>query len=213
MQPTERTRVRRGEKRAVYDRDQIHQILDANLVCHVGFVTNGEPCVIPTAFLRQDDAIYLHGNRQNRMLNALLDGQAACISVLQLDGLVLARSGFHTSVNYRSVVVYGKASVVEDKVPVLNAFVDKLAPGRAADIRAHTPQELNATLVLRVPIEEASAKLRTGPPIDDEADYALDVWSGVLELATGVHAVPCPRLPEGVTMPAYVTAAPLWGRH
>lgn len=198
-----RTRIRRGARNAVYDRAVINRMLDANLVCHVGFTEVGEARIIPTAYLRLGDAIYLHGNRQNRMMNALASGQPACISVLQLDGLVLARSGFHHSVNYQSVVLFGTAAIEEDKVRILDAFVDKLAMGRSAQVRPYTEQELNATLVLRIPIDEASAKVRIGDPVDDEADYALDIWAGVLPL----HHVygelqACARLPRTVTAPA-----------
>jgi len=214
MQLKERARVKRGVRRAVYERDRIYQILDDNLVCHVGFVDAGEARVIPTAFLRQEDTVILHGNRQNGMMNALLDGQTACISVLQLDGIVLARSGFHSSVNYRSVVLFGKAEPVgdDDKRPLLNAFLDKLAVGRAADIRPHSAQELDATLVVRIPIDEASAKVRSGPPVDDEADYDLDIWSGVLALRTSSEIQPCPRLANEAKTPAYLATPRLWPR-
>lgn len=208
MTISDRIRVRRGSKRAIYDQAEIYRILDENLLCHVGFVDGGEARIIPTAYIRRDDAIYLHGNRQNRMLLALTDGQTACVSVTRLDGLVLARSGFHHSVNYQSVVLFGKAEAVdrtEDAIPVLDAFVDKLAPGRSAEMRPHTSKELNATLVLRIPIAEASAKVRRGPPIDDEADYALDVWAGVVPLVTTTGAFePCPRLATDTPLPDHL---------
>lgn len=204
MASTERTRIRRGANRGVSDTQTIYRILDDCLVCHVGFTVAGEARVIPTAFLRVGDAIYLHGNRRNQMLNALLDGQTACISVMQLDGLVLARSGMHSSVNYRSVVVYGRATAVENKLPYLNGFIDKLASGRAAEVRPHTPQELNATLVLRVAIDESSAKIRSGPPVDDDADYALNIWAGVLPLQIRQgEPEACPKLAAGIALPAY----------
>ncbi len=203
----QRSQVKRGAKRAVYDRETINDILDNNLLCHVAFTVKGEPRIIPTAFLRVEDHIYLHGNRKNQMMNALLDGQIASIAVTELNGLVLARSGFHHSVNYRSVVVFGKASLVEDDVAYLDAFVNKMAPNRMDDVRPHTQKELNATLVIRVPIEEASAKVRTGPPIDDEEDYTLDIWAGVLPLVTTFGPIEnCPRLKAGVSVPDSVRA-------
>jgi len=205
MAVSNRVRVRRGANSAVYERAQIDEILDANLVCHVGFTVNGEARIIPTAYVRIDDAIYLHGNRRNQMMNALLDGQTACISVLQLDGLVLARSGFHHSVNYRSVVLFGTVTEVGDKIPYLDAFIDKLVPGRSADLRVPTDQELNATLLLKLSIQEASAKVRTGPPLDDEKDIMLDTWAGVLPLTTRRGPPePCPLLPPGAALPAYL---------
>lgn len=205
MPPSPRTRVKRGAKRASYDEAVIHRILDDSLICHVGFTIAGEARVIPTAFLRIDNAIYLHGNRRNQMLNALLDGQLACISVMLLDGLVLARSGMHTSANYRSVVLFGRATEAEDKLACLNAFIDRLAPGRSTDVRAPSKQELAATLVVRIEIEEASAKLRSGPPVDDDADYNLDVWAGVLPVVSGLGAPePCPRLSADVQLPDYI---------
>ena len=201
------TRVRRGANRAVYERETINDILDANLLCHVGFITGGQSRVIPTAYLRVGNSIYLHGNRRNAMLSALLDGQTACLSVTELNGLVLARSGMHSSANYRSVVLFAKAAPVIDKQPILDKFVDRLAPGRSKDIRPPTSNELNATLVVALPIDEASAKVRTGPPIDDEIDYDLPVWAGVLPVKTIIEAPqPCPRLPAGVALPGYITA-------
>ena len=208
MSPSPRTRVKRGAKRASYDEAVIHQILDDCLICHVGFTVAGEARVIPTAFLRIGNAIYLHGNRRNQMLNALLDGQSACISVMLLDGLVLARSGMHTSANYRSVVLFGKATEAEDKLACLNAFVDRLAPGRSADVRAPSKKELAATLVIRIEIDDASAKVRTGPPVDDDADYGLDVWAGVLPVHSGLGAPePCPRLSADTGLPDYIKTA------
>lgn len=207
MSRSARSTVKRGQKNAVYDRATIYRILDENLIGHVGFVVDGEATVIPMAYLRVAGAVYLHGNRRNRMMNALLDGQTACLSVTRLNGLVLARSGFHHSVNYESVVVFGRAHPEEDKVPILDAFVDKMAKGRSRAVRPHTEQELAATLVIRIPVEEASAKLRSGPPVDDEADYELDIWAGVLPIATNHGAPePCPRLKAGVDLPAHLQA-------
>jgi nitroimidazol reductase NimA-like FMN-containing flavoprotein (pyridoxamine 5'-phosphate oxidase superfamily) len=206
---TSRTKVRRGSKRAVYEQDEIYRILDDNLLCQVGFAIDGEARIIPTAYIRVGDAVYLHGNRQNQMMNALLDGQTACISVTEMNGLVLARSGFHHSVNYRSVTLFGKARIISDnKVEILDAFVDRLVPGRSGELRPNTRNELDATLVLEIPIEEAVAKVRTGPPIDDDADYELDIWAGVLPIETGFGIVEdCPRLKPGTVRPSNVSDA------
>ena len=202
---SERVRVRRGANRAQYDRSVINDILDANLVCHVGFVVDGEARLIPTMFVRIGDALYVHGNRRNLMLNSILDGQTVCVSIMQIDGYVLARSGFHHSMNYRSVVVYGKAGAVDDPLPILDAFVDRMTPGRSATLRAGTEKEIAATLVIRISIEEASAKVRTGPPVDDEEDYALDIWAGVLPTRTTLgRPEPDPRLRPGVALPRHL---------
>lgn len=203
---SQRARVKRGSKRAVYEREVINQILDDNLLCHVSFVVNGEPRIIPTAYIRRGDDIYLHGNRRNQMMTALLDGQTTAIAVTRLDGLVLARSGFHHSVNYQSVVLFGQAVEVEDKEPILDAFVDRLVPGRSADIRANTARELNATLVIRVPITDASAKIRSGDPVDDEEDYDTEIWAGTLPIVTRFGALePCSRLRADAQVPANLT--------
>lgn len=204
-----RSHIKRNPGRGVYERETIDAILDANLLCHVAFVIDGEPRVLPTVYVRRGDAIYLHGHRRNGMLNALVDERTACVNVTSIDGLVLARSGFHHSANYRSVVLFGKPALVaeEDKRAILDDFVDRMAPGRAADVRPATPQELNATLVLRIPIEEASAKVRAGPPVDDAEDYALDVWAGVVPIETTFGAVePCPNLKADIALPGYLQA-------
>ncbi|HET8798666.1 MAG TPA: pyridoxamine 5'-phosphate oxidase family protein [Thermoanaerobaculia bacterium] len=181
---TDRTRVRRLPKRADYDSATIHAILDEALVCHVGFVVEGAPVVIPTIHWRQGDHLYFHGSAASRMLRSLRDGVEACVTVTLLDGLVLARSAFHHSMNYRSVVVFGKARVVEgeEKLRALDALVEHVIRGRSKEVRAANEIELKQTLVLALPIAEASAKIRTGGPIDDEEDYALPVWAGVLPL-------------------------------
>jgi len=204
---TARSRVRRLPKRAVYDRDVVHAIIDDALICHVGFVVDGAPRVLPTAIARIDEAVYLHGNRNSVMLKTLETGAPACITVTHLDGLVLARSGFHSSMNYRSVVIHACGERVEGeaKEAALDALVESLIPGRGADLRPNTRKELNATTVLRFPLEEVSAKVRTGPPADDEADYAMDCWAGVVPFSLGVGApVDDPRLKAGVRPPAYV---------
>lgn len=185
LEQTSRTTVQRLPKRAVYDREAIHAIIDEALLCHVGFVVDGQPFVIPTIHTRIGDALYFHGSAASRMLRTLRNGVDACVTITLLDGLVLARSAFHHSMNYRSVVVFGKATAVtedEEKLRVLDALVEHVCRGRSAEARKPNESELKQTMVLRLPIEEASAKVRTGPPVDDEEDYALPVWAGVLPL-------------------------------
>ena len=182
---TDRTTVKRLAKRGVYDRDTVYAILDEALICHVGFVVDGQPFVIPTIHTRIDDALYFHGSAANRMLRTMKNGVEACVTITLLDGLVMARSAFHHSMNYRSAVILGTATAVtddEEKRRVLDALVEHVCPGRAAEARRPNESELRQTLVLRLPIEEASAKVRTGPPIDDEEDYALPIWAGVVPL-------------------------------
>jgi nitroimidazol reductase NimA-like FMN-containing flavoprotein (pyridoxamine 5'-phosphate oxidase superfamily) len=179
---TERTRLHRRPTRGSYDTEIVHGILDAAMVCEIGFVDGGRPVIIPTAYVRVDDALVVHGAAKNRTLLALAGGAEFCCTVTLLDGLVLARSAFHHSVNYRSVVAYGRGEPVEDdadKLRLLRAFFDHLYPGRWDLVRPPTPAEVRATLVVRLPLTEVSAKRRSGPPIDDEADYALPVWAGV----------------------------------
>lgn len=207
--PGERTEIKRGSNRAVNNESGIAAILDASFLCHVAFTVEGEARVLPTAFVRIDDAVYLHGHLKNQMLNALLEGQSACLCVTILDGLVLARSGFHHSVNYRSVTLFGKAEQVtdEEKVQVLDALVDHMIPGRPPFLRAHSPQELNATLVVKIPIDEAVAKVRNGPPVDAEKDYETDIWAGVVTIETRLGDIePCPRLDDTVPVPEHVQA-------
>jgi uncharacterized protein len=184
--PSERTRVRRAPERGAYDREQIDTILDAGLVCHLGFVHDGHPFVIPTLYGRVGDEVYVHGSSASRMLRRLGDGVDACLTVTLVDGLVLARSIFHHSINYRSVVVLGRAVEVGDsgeKLRALESFGERILPGRWAEVRPPTRQELKATSILRLPLDEASAKLRAGPPKDEEEDYDLRVWAGVIPLA------------------------------
>ena len=201
-------RVRRLPKRAAYDRATIHAILDEALVCHLGFVHDQQPFVIPTLHARVDERLYVHGSSASRMLGKLAEGVAACVTVTLIDGLVLARSAFHHSVNYRSVVLLGTARAVtepDEKLAALRAFTEQVVPGRWADVRPPTPQELKATSVLCLPLEEASAKLRSGQPVDDEEDYAMDVWAGVLPLELRALAPEAdPRLAAGIALPAYV---------
>jgi nitroimidazol reductase NimA-like FMN-containing flavoprotein (pyridoxamine 5'-phosphate oxidase superfamily) len=186
-QPTERTQVKRLPKRGRYDHETVHQILDSGFVCHVGFNVDGQPFVIPTNYGRSGDTLYLHGSAASRMLKTLSEGVPVCVTVTHVDGLVLARSAFHHSVNYRSVVIFGTARLVEDaneKMEALRIFTDHVLKGRWDDVRHPTEQELKATTVLALPLEEVSAKVRTGGPLDDEEDYALPVWAGVLPLQT-----------------------------
>lgn len=181
---TDRTKVRRLGDRGRYDRETIHAILDEALVCHVGFVVDGAPVVIPTIHWREGDWLYFHGSAASRMLRSLRNGVEACVTVTLIDGLVLARSAFHHSMNYRSVVVFGTARVVEgdEKLRALDALVDHVVRGRSKEMRAHKEIELKQTLVLAMPLDEASAKIRTGGPVDDEEDYALPIWAGVVPL-------------------------------
>jgi uncharacterized protein len=206
--PTERTQVKRLPKRGKYDRETVYGILDAGFVCHVGFNADGQPYVIPTNYGRAGDTLYLHGSAASRMLRTLSGGVPVCVTVTHVDGLVLARSAFHHSVNYRSVVVLGTARLVEDpveKMEALRVFTEHVLKGRWDDIRLPTEQELKGTMVLALPLEEVSAKMRTGGPVDDEADYALPVWAGVLPLET-VAQPPQPdaRLKSGTPLPAYL---------
>jgi nitroimidazol reductase NimA-like FMN-containing flavoprotein (pyridoxamine 5'-phosphate oxidase superfamily) len=198
---TERNRVRRLHERARYDAAAIYPILDAAMLCHLAYAIDGQPYATPTAFWREDDRLYWHGSSASRMLRVQSAGIPVCLTVAHLDGLVLARSAFHHSVNYRSVMAFGTAHRIEDaheKRRAMDAFVDRFFPGRTGSLRPPTAQEIKATAILGMRIEEASAKVRSGPPVDDEADYAAPVWAGVLPLATQVlDPVPCPRLAPG----------------
>jgi nitroimidazol reductase NimA-like FMN-containing flavoprotein (pyridoxamine 5'-phosphate oxidase superfamily) len=207
--PTARTTVHRLPDQARYDRATVEAILDEGLVCHVGFVDGGQPFVIPSAYARVGDRLVVHGSAASRMMKALSGGAPACVTVTLLDGLVLARSGFHHSMNYRSVVVVGIATEVTDpgeKRRALDAIVEHVAPGRAATVRPPSENELQGTRVVTLPLEDSSAKVRTGPPKDDEADYALAVWAGELPLRLEPLApVADPRLDPSITLPAHVT--------
>lgn len=185
--PTDRTQVKRLPKRGNYDRDTVYKILDSGIVCHVGFSVDGQPYVIPTNYGRAGEILYIHGSAASRMLRTLSEGIPMCVTVTHLDGLVLARSAFHHSVNYRSVVILGTAKLVEqpaEKMEALRIFTEQVMKGRWDDIRQPNEQELKGTTVLSIALEEVSAKIRTGGPIDDEADYALPVWAGVVPLQT-----------------------------
>jgi uncharacterized protein len=206
---TPRTAVKRLPKRAAYDRETVNAILDDGLVCHVGFAVDGQPYVLPTVYGRVGATLYLHGSAASRMLGAVGAGIPVCVTVTLLDGLVLARSAFHHSVNYRSVVVLGVARLVADpaeKLEALRAVVDHVVPDRWAGVRGPSAQELKATTVLALPIDEASAKLRAGGPIDDEEDYALPVWAGHLPLALlPGEPIPDARLAGGIPVPASIS--------
>jgi nitroimidazol reductase NimA-like FMN-containing flavoprotein (pyridoxamine 5'-phosphate oxidase superfamily) len=203
---TDRTRVVRLPKRGVYDRPVIDAILDEALYCHVGFAVDGQPYVIPTIHCRVGDLLYLHGSTASRMLRALSAGVPVCVTVSLMDGLVLARAAMHHSMNYRSVMVLGQARSVTDpaeRCRALEAIVEHVARGRWREVREPNEQELRATAVLSLPIEEASAKVRTGPPIDDEEDYDLDIWAGVLPLRLIPGApISDPRLRPGIALAA-----------
>jgi uncharacterized protein len=205
---TPRTTVKRLPKRAAYDRATVDAILDEGRICHVGFAADGQPFVLPTVYARVDTTLYFHGSAASRMLGAVGAGIPCCLTVTHLDGLVLARSAFHHSVNYRSVVVLGVARLVTDpaeKLAALRTIVDHVVPGRWQEVREPLPQEVKATSVLALPIEEASAKLRSGDPIDDEDDYALPVWAGTVPFAlTPGSPIADARLPVGTPFSASV---------
>jgi nitroimidazol reductase NimA-like FMN-containing flavoprotein (pyridoxamine 5'-phosphate oxidase superfamily) len=183
--PTERTRVVREPQRGVYGREEIYKILDEGMVCHVGFAVEGQPYVIPTLYARVGDAIYFHGSAASRMLRGLSGGADVCLTVTMTDGIVVARSIFNHSMNYRSVVALGKATIVDEpseKLKALRAFSETILPGRWEDARKPNAQELKATSILRLPLTEVSAKVRSGPPHDDAPDLPLPIWAGVIPL-------------------------------
>ena len=204
---TDRTKLKRLPKRGHFDRETVYGILDEGFICHVGFAPGGQPFVIPTGYARDGDKLYIHGSAASRMLRTLSTGVDVCVTVTIIDGLVLARSAFHHSMNYRSVVVFGRATLVEDpeeKMAALLALSEHIIRGRWAEVREPTEQEMKATTVLSLPLVEASAKVRTGPPLDDEEDYAMDVWAGVIPLRLEAgEPVDDPRLIDGVEVPAY----------
>jgi len=204
---TDRTVLKRLPQRGSFEREQINQILDEGIVCHVGFVVDGHPVVIPTGYGRVEQDLIIHGSQASRMLRALKQGIDVCVTVTLIDGLVLARSAFHHSMNYRSVVIFGRARLIEDeheKIDALRALSEHIVPGRWDEVRGPSERELQQTTVLSLPLTEASAKIRTGPPLDDEEDYQLDVWAGTipLGLASG-QPINDPRLSTGLAVPAY----------
>ncbi|MEM8768340.1 MAG: pyridoxamine 5'-phosphate oxidase family protein [Pseudomonadota bacterium] len=206
---TDRTRIRRLGDRGKYEPEDLKAVLDACQTCHVAYVVDGEPRIIPTLYMRQGDYVYLHGNRQAALLKHLGSGGFAALSVMAVDGVVVARSGFHCSMNYRSAVLFGDGEAVPDaeREQILDAFVEALVPGHAAAIRPATPQELAATAVVRIPIREGSVKLRSGDAVDAEGDLLSDVWAGVIPLATAA-ALPQSNgdLKAGVAIPDYIEA-------
>jgi uncharacterized protein len=207
--PSARTRVVREPDRGVYDREAINAILDEGFICHVGFIVDGQPFVIPTSYGRSGDTLYVHGSAASRMLRNLDQGIPVCITVTLLDGLVLARSIFNHSMNYRSVVVLGTATLVDDsaeKLEALRRLSEHILPGRWADSRQPNERELKATFALRVPITEFSAKVRQGPPIDDEEDYAFRTWAGVvpLQMVAGTP-ISDARCESDIPVPAYAS--------
>ncbi|HEX7679963.1 MAG TPA: pyridoxamine 5'-phosphate oxidase family protein [Thermoanaerobaculia bacterium] len=204
-----RTTVKRLAKRGQYGRETINGIIDEALICHVGFVVDGSPVVIPTIHTRIGETLYFHGSGASRMLRSLREGIDACVTITLLDGLVMARSAFHHSMNYRSVVVLGKGREVidrEEKLQVLDSLVEHVCAGRVRDARPPNETELRQTLVIAMPLAEASAKIRSGPPADDEEDYALPIWAGVIPLAvTPSSPIDDERLAAGTPVPEYAT--------
>ena len=205
---TERTTVKRIPKRGSYDRETINAILDEAFICHVGFNISAQPYVIPTGFARIGDSLYIHGSSASRMLRNIADGIDICVTITLIDGLVLARSAFHHSMNYRSVVILGRAEMVTDekeKYAALEAFTNHIIPGRWPEIRWPSDLELKATTVLKLPITEASAKIRTGDPVDDAEDYAMPIWAGVIPLTlTPGEPISDSKLNNGVPPPDHV---------
>lgn len=205
---TERTKVKRIPKRGVYDREVINKILDEAFLCHVGFTVDEKPFVIPTGYARRGDELLIHGSAASRMMRALAWELDVCVTVTLIDGLVLARSAFHHSMNYRSVVIFGTAQIIKDeqeKFEALRAFTEHVVPNRWPEIRPPNEQELKATTVLSLPITEASAKIRTGSPVDDDEDYALNVWAGVLPLGmTAGTPIDDGRVKENIQLPDHI---------
>lgn len=216
MNLTKRTKLRRLPNRGSHQAETIHAILDAGFLAHVGFHVDGQPFVIPTLYGRDGDKLYLHGSAASRMLGELETSMPVCINVTLVDGLVLARSAFHHSMNYRSVVAFGTARKIEDpeqKTRALRIISEHVLAGRWEDVRHPTEKELKATAVLEFSIEEASAKVRVGPPLDDEDDYSLPIWAGILPLNLEPKTpIPDPRLPDGVQVPQYIVAPATPGR-
>jgi nitroimidazol reductase NimA-like FMN-containing flavoprotein (pyridoxamine 5'-phosphate oxidase superfamily) len=206
---TERNRTRRMPKRGQYDKDTVYRILDEGLVCHVGLVENDQPVVIPMNFARRDDTLILHGAPASRLLKYVQAGHPVCVTVTLLDGLVLARSVYHHSMNYRSAVVFGRGRLIEteqEKLAALEVLTEHIVPGRWQDARRPNRQELDATAVVSITIESASAKVRTGPPADDEDDYQLPVWAGVLPIQQqALTPVNDPRLRKDIPVPSSVS--------
>ena len=205
---TDKTRLRRLPKRGSHEVETIYGILDEGFIAHVGFVANGQTYVIPTGYARCGDKLLIHGSSVSRMMRVLTEEIEVCITVTLIDGLVVARSAFHHSMNYRSVVVFGTAKIIDDeneKLEALRAFTEHIIPHRWAEVRPPTANELKATTVLALPLREASAKIRTGNPVDDEADYQMNIWAGVLPVATSFgNPLPDPQLNPDIKLPEYI---------
>ncbi len=208
IEPTERTKVRRVPQRAVYERQAIHDILDQALIAHVAFVEAEQPYVLPMAFVRVGESLYLHGSTRARMLEQICNGSPVCVTVTLVDGLVLARSAFHHSMNYRCATILGQGRAVEDRersTVIFEALTEKLSPGRWPSVRKPNEQEWKATRVVEIPIAEASAKIRTGPPLDDAEDMNLDVWAGTVPIERVYGEVEAdPQLDSTVALPDHV---------
>jgi nitroimidazol reductase NimA-like FMN-containing flavoprotein (pyridoxamine 5'-phosphate oxidase superfamily) len=209
FQPTARTRIKRLHERGHYDRKTVNEILDAGLVCHVGYVIDGQPYVTATAYWRMGGRVYWHGSSASKMLRHQKGGVPVCFTVALLDGLVLARSGFHSSINYRSVMALGEARLVSDpdeKLAALTAFSERLTPGRWSELKPPSAQELKATTVISLELDEVAAKVRTGPPKDEPEDLALPVWAGVVPVATVLgRPEPDPQLLPNIPAPDYLS--------
>jgi nitroimidazol reductase NimA-like FMN-containing flavoprotein (pyridoxamine 5'-phosphate oxidase superfamily) len=204
---SERTTVKRMPHRGVYDRAVINSILDEGLICHLGFSVDSQPYVLPAIYARDGERMLIHGSAASRMLRSIRNGVPVCATVTLIDGLVLARSAYHHSMNYRSVVILGNATEISAgarKLDAMRMIVNHVVPGRWNDVRDPSEAEIRATMVLALPLNEASAKVRTGPPIDDEKDYALSTWAGVVPLSLDAHApIADPSLPAGISSPSY----------
>ncbi len=213
---TERTRVRRKHDRGHYDRETVHGILDEGLICTLSFTVDGRPFGFPTAYWRDGERIYVHGSAASFALRSLSKSIEACLTVSHLDGIVLARSAFHHSLNYRSVMIFGTAVLIEDieeKTTALIGLMERVAPGRWDEIRQPNDQEMKGTTVLRLELDELSAKIRSGPPIDDEEDYALSCWAGVVPIGTVIgKPIADPLMPDGIPTPDYATNFSLGGK-
>ena len=206
LKKTKRTNLARNPKRADYDRDAVNQIIDATPLCHVSYIIDGRPYVTPTLQWREGDTIYWHGSSASRFLRQIV-GKDVCMAITHFDGLVLARSAFHHSINYRSAMLFGEATKIEDseKNELLHNFVENLIPGRWENLRQMTDQEAKATTVFSMPIDEGSAKVRSGPPVDDDDDYSLPIWAGVLPLSQVLQEpVPDPKNLDGLEVPTHV---------
>lgn len=209
IKTTDRTKVKRLPKRGNFDRETIYKILDEALICHIGFSVEGQTFVIPTGFARSGDELIIHGSSASRMMRNLAEGIDVCVTVTLIDGLVLARSAFHHSMNYRSVVIFGKAELVtenDEKFEALRLFTEHIIPGRSNEIRQPNELELKATTVLKLPINEASAKIRTGDPVDDAEDYKLDIWAGVIPLKLKAEKpIADEKLNDNIQIPEYIS--------